>query len=263
MKSNFLKFPRLKNPPRSHLVDSTLRLPHRSSYSTPSLGCKEHSGQQSSKGEMPCLSFSENIPLNIQEAPVKRSPSSNHEVGNGQVDQIEVDRRSHRLVEDHLVVKRVDVRGFLSKMYFVPCWRERWKEFDWNKEVTKGWGESYFWRITPSHQHLLYFDIKFEAKPQACTKHFTNNIFEIMKNYRKYDKDISDDGDQDEKNNCCLDMSIWTLSVSFFLMSHFGHLGLHYGWFFTVWKLVYYLFYFHITCWLFTRHAQKQRHLRR
>ena len=120
MKSNFLKFPRLKNPPRSHLVDSTLRLPHRSSYSTPSLGCKEHSGQQSSKGEMPCLSFSENIPLNIQEAPVKRSPSSNHEVGNGQVDQVEVDRRSHRLVEDHLVIKRVGASGFLSMMYFVP-----------------------------------------------------------------------------------------------------------------------------------------------
>ena len=131
------------------------------------------------------------------------------------------------------------------------------------KRWPKGWGESYFWRITPSHQHLLYFEFKFQAKPQVCTKHFTNNIFEIMKNYRKYDKDISDDGDQDEKNNCCLDMSIWTLSVSFFLMSHFGHLGLHYGWFFTVWKLVYYLFYFHITCWLFTRHAQKQRHLRR
>ena len=190
------------------------------------------------------LTFSENIRLNIHEAPVKGSPSSDHEVGNGQVDQVEVDRRSHRLVEDHLVVKRVDVRGFLSKMYFVPCWRERWKEFDWNKEVTKGWGESYFWRITPAHQHLLYFELKFEVKPQACTKHFTNNVFEIMKNYRKYDKDISDDGDQDEKNNCCLDMSIWTLSVTFFSMSHFGHLELHYGWFFTVWKLVYYLFYF-------------------
>ena len=120
MKSNSLKFPRLKNPPWSHLVESTLRLPHRSSYSTPSLGCKEHSGQWSSKREIPCLSFSENIPLNIQEAPVKRSPSSNHEVGNGQVDQVEVDRRSHRLVEDHLVVKRVGVRGFLSRLYFVP-----------------------------------------------------------------------------------------------------------------------------------------------
>ena len=130
-------------------------------------------------------------------------------------------------------------------MYFVPCWRERWKEFDWNKEVTKGWGESYFWRITPSHQHLLYFEFKFQAKPQVCTKHFTNNIFEIMKNYRKYDKDISDDGDQDEKNNCCLDMSIWTLSVTFFSMSHFGHLELHYGWFFTVWKLVNYLMIFY------------------
>ena len=120
MKSNFLKFPRLKNPPWSHLVESTLRLPHRSSYSTPSLGCKEHSGQQSSKGEMPCLSFSENIRLNIHETPVKGSPSSDHEVGNGQVDQVEVDRRSHRLVEDHLVVEKVGVSGFFSKMYFVP-----------------------------------------------------------------------------------------------------------------------------------------------
>ena len=106
MKSNFLKFPCLKNPPWSHLVESTLRLPHRSSYSTPSLGCKEHSGQHSSKGEMPCLSFSENILVNIHEAPVKGSPSSDHEVGNGQVDQVEVDRRSHRLVEDHLVVEK-------------------------------------------------------------------------------------------------------------------------------------------------------------
>ena len=69
---------------------------------------------------MPCLSFSENIRLNIQEAPVKGSPSSNHEVGNGQVDQVEVDRRSHRLVEDHLVVENLGVSGFLSKMYFVP-----------------------------------------------------------------------------------------------------------------------------------------------
>ena len=43
--------------------------------------------------------------MNIHEAPVKGSPSSDHEVGNGQVDQVEVDRRSHRLVEDHLVHK--------------------------------------------------------------------------------------------------------------------------------------------------------------
>ena len=69
---------------------------------------------------MPCLSFSENILVNIHEAPVKGSPSSDHEVGNGQVDQVEVDRRSHRLVKDHLAKKRVGVRGFLSMMYFVP-----------------------------------------------------------------------------------------------------------------------------------------------
>ena len=66
------------------------------------------------------LSFSENIGLNIHEAPVKGSPSSDHEVSNGQVDQVEVDRRSHRLVEDHLVIKRVGASGFLSMMYFVP-----------------------------------------------------------------------------------------------------------------------------------------------
>ena len=58
--------------------------------------------------------------MNIHEAPVKGSPSSDHEVSNGQVDQVEVDRRSHRLVEDHLVVEKVGVSGFLSKMYFVP-----------------------------------------------------------------------------------------------------------------------------------------------
>ena len=57
--------------------------------------------------------------MNIHETPVKGSPSSDHEVSNSQVDQVEVDRRSHRLVEDHLVVKRVGVRGFLYKMYFV------------------------------------------------------------------------------------------------------------------------------------------------
>ena len=34
---------------------------------------------------------------------MKRSPGSDHEVGDGEVDQVEVDRRPHRLVEDHLV----------------------------------------------------------------------------------------------------------------------------------------------------------------
>ena len=70
---------------------------------------------------MPCLSFSENIRLNIHEAPVKGSPSSDHEVSNGQVDQVEVDRRSHRLVEDHLVVekggcKRISLRDVLCAL---------------------------------------------------------------------------------------------------------------------------------------------------
>ena len=97
------------------------------------------------------LTFSENIRLNIHEAPVKGSPSSDHEVGNGQVDQVEVDRRSHRLVEDHLVGEMLFEKDFSSACTLCPGWREVWKESDWNKEVTKGWGESYFWRITPSH----------------------------------------------------------------------------------------------------------------
>ena len=39
----------------------------------------------------------------LKNSPVKRSPGSDHEVGDGEVNQVEVDRRPHRLVEDHLV----------------------------------------------------------------------------------------------------------------------------------------------------------------
>ena len=59
--------------------------------------------------------------MNIHETPVKGSPSSDHEVSNSQVDQVEVDRRSHRLVEDHLVVgkggcKRISLRDVLCAL---------------------------------------------------------------------------------------------------------------------------------------------------
>ena len=64
--------------------------------------------------------------------------------------------------------------------------------------------------------------VKVWSKTSNLYKTFhQQSIIKIIKNYRKYDKDISDDGDQDEKNNCCLDMSIWTLSVVFFSMPHF------------------------------------------
>ena len=39
---------------------------------------------------------------------MKRPPGSDHEIGHCQVYQVEVDRRPHRLVEDHLVQKYFD-----------------------------------------------------------------------------------------------------------------------------------------------------------
>ena len=48
---------------------------------------------------------------------MKRPPSSDHQVGNGQVDQVEVDRRPHRLVEDHLEQDDLDdLKGDLTSM---------------------------------------------------------------------------------------------------------------------------------------------------